>query len=40
MVLNGKIILVTEASRGMGREISLLCAKNQADVIINYQLLL
>ena len=36
MILNGKIALVTGASRGIGRAIAVELAKHGADVIINY----
>ena len=35
-MLEGKIALVTGASRGIGREIALTLAKNGAFVIVNY----
>ena len=35
-MLKGKVVLITGASRGIGRETSLLFAKNHADIIINY----
>jgi len=35
-MLKDKVILVTGASRGIGRQTALLCAKNKANVIINY----
>ena len=35
-MLNGKVVLVTGGSRGIGRAISLLCAKNHANIIVNY----
>lgn len=36
-MLNGKVALVTGASRGIGRDIALNFAKNGATVIVNYQ---
>ncbi|MBC7085587.1 MAG: 3-oxoacyl-ACP reductase FabG [Methanomethylovorans sp.] len=35
-MLDGKVLLVTGASRGIGRAIALLAAENHAHVIINY----
>lgn len=35
-ILNNKIILITGASRGIGKAVALLCAENGAQVIINY----
>ncbi|MCQ1535227.1 3-oxoacyl-ACP reductase FabG [Methanosarcina sp. KYL-1] len=35
-MLTGKVVLVTGASRGIGRAIALLAAENHAHVIINY----
>lgn len=35
-MLEGKVVLVTGASRGIGRAIALLAAQNHAKVIINY----
>jgi 3-oxoacyl-[acyl-carrier protein] reductase len=37
LMLNGKVILVTGASRGIGRATAFLAAKNHAQVIVNYQ---
>ena len=34
-ILNGKVVAVTGAGRGVGREIALLCAKEGAAVIVN-----
>ena len=36
IMLNGKTILITGASRGIGKETSLLLARNRADLILNY----
>ncbi len=36
MLLRGKLVLVTGASRGIGRAIAIECAKEGADVVINY----
>lgn len=36
MKLNGKLMLITGASRGIGRAIAIEAAKNGADVILNY----
>lgn len=35
-MLNGKVVLVTGASRGIGKAIALLAAENHAHVIVNY----
>ncbi|WP_370575674.1 3-oxoacyl-ACP reductase family protein [Methanomethylovorans sp.] len=36
IMLDGKVVLVTGASRGIGKAIALLAAENHAHVIINY----
>jgi len=36
-MLNGKVMLITGASRGIGRATALLAATNHAQVIVNYQ---
>ncbi|WP_135611326.1 3-oxoacyl-ACP reductase family protein [Methanococcoides sp. AM1] len=36
-MLEGKVILITGASRGIGRSTALLAAENHANVIINYK---
>ncbi|WP_298683887.1 SDR family NAD(P)-dependent oxidoreductase, partial [uncultured Methanomethylovorans sp.] len=35
-MLDGKVVLVTGASRGIGKAIALLAAENHAHVIVNY----
>ena len=35
-MLQGKVMLVTGASRGIGRATALLAAENHAQVIVNY----
>src|ERR1700732_4566438 len=35
-LLEGKVVLVTGGSRGIGRAIALECARHGADVLINY----
>ena len=34
-VLDGKVVAVTGAGRGIGREIALLCAREGAAVVVN-----
>ena len=34
-MLEGKVVAVTGAGRGVGREIALLCAKHGASVVVN-----
>jgi len=34
-MLEGKVVAVTGAGRGVGREIALLCAKHGAAVVVN-----
>ena len=34
-ILEGKVVAVTGAGRGIGREIALLCAKEGASVVVN-----
>ena len=34
-MLDGKVVAVTGAGRGVGREIALLCAKEGASVVVN-----
>ena len=35
MILNGKVVVVTGAGRGIGREVALFCAREGAAVIVN-----
>jgi L-rhamnose 1-dehydrogenase len=37
MLLEGKAVIVTGASRGIGRAIALGCARQGADVVVNYR---
>lgn len=37
MLLDGKVVIVTGASRGIGRAIALGCARQGADVVVNYR---
>ncbi|KLU26018.1 short-chain dehydrogenase [Caballeronia mineralivorans PML1(12)] len=36
MLLDNKVVIVTGASRGIGRAIAVACAKEGADVVLNY----
>src|SRR5678815_4421651 len=36
MRLSGKIVLITGASKGIGRALALGCAREGADIILNY----
>src|SRR5215831_12715008 len=36
-LLENKVVIVTGASRGIGRAIAVECARHGADVLINYQ---
>lgn len=37
MLLDGKVVIVTGGSRGIGRAIALGCAREGADVVVNYR---
>jgi len=36
MLLKGKVVIITGASRGIGRAVALGCAREGADVVVNY----
>jgi len=36
MLLEGKVVIITGASRGIGRAVALGCAREGADVVVNY----
>ena len=36
MLLDNKVVIVTGGSRGIGRAIAVACAKEGADVVLNY----
>ena len=35
MLLEGKVVIITGASRGIGRAVALGCAREGADVVVN-----
>ena len=35
MILSGKVVVITGAGRGIGREVALLCAREGAAVVVN-----